>query len=46
MTADEFLRKGEAHLPQVVEVARLVRDDPSIGLWNATQSARVVGCSH
>jgi len=41
MTADEFLRKGEAHLPQVVEVARLVRDDPSIGLWNATQSARV-----
>lgn len=41
MTADEFLRKAEAHLPQVVEVARLVRDDPSLGLWNATASAHV-----
>ena len=41
MTAENFLRMAEAHLPQVVEVARLVRDNPSIGLWNATASAHV-----
>ena len=41
MTADTFLRKAEAHLPKVIEVAQRVRDDPSVRLWDAAESAHV-----
>lgn len=41
MTAETFLRKAEAHLSKVVEVADRVRDDPSIRLWDAAESAHV-----